>query len=197
MKVTVKGTFSSSKNKSEIFSEQLYLKVKIKGSCCLRPVVQMQSAEGHANYQSQNKAKCGIKSQKIVKYIWTKKFSQTFLTFHIWFLLQNRICLPPQLHTAWRHINITFLKKKIVLLEGPILRISFIKGSPDLLKIKKMKHKCTLNWINVKYTQVDLLRLKWRFLQRASDRPKSNAPCWQTLDRHLVIRHQKILLNVF
>ena len=51
MKVTVKGTFSSSKNKSEIFSEQLYLKVKIKGSCCLRPVVQMQSAEGHANYQ--------------------------------------------------------------------------------------------------------------------------------------------------
>ena len=60
-----------------------------------------------------------------------------------------------------------------------------------------MKHKRTLNWINVKYTQVDLLRLKWRFLQRASDRPKSNAPCWQTLDRHLVIRHQKILLNVF
>ena len=121
----------------------------------------------------------------------------TFLTFHIWFLLQNRICLPQQLHTAWRHINITFLKKKIVLLEGPILRISFIKGSPDLLKIKKMKHKCTLKWINIKYTQVDLLRLKWRFLQRASDRPKSNAPCWQTLDRHLVIRHQKILLNVF
>ena len=120
----------------------------------------------------------------------------TFLTFHIWFLLQSRICLPQQLHTAWRHINITFLKKKIVLLEGPILRISFIKGSPDLLKIKKMKHKCTLNWINVKYTQVDLLSLKWRFLQRASDRPKSNAPCWQTLDRHLVIRHQKILLNV-
>ena len=31
MKVTVKGTFSSSKMKSEIFSEQLYLKVKIKG----------------------------------------------------------------------------------------------------------------------------------------------------------------------
>ena len=122
-----------------------------------------------------------------------KKFSKimTFLTFHIWFLLQNRICLPQQLHTAWRHINITFLKKKIVLLEGPILRISFIKGSPDLLKIKKMKHKYTLNWINVKYTQVDLLRLKWRFLQRASSSPKSNAPCWQTLDRHLVIRHQK------
>ena len=87
--------------------------------------------------------------------------------------------------------------KKIVLLEGPILRISFIKGSPDLLKIKKIKHEYTLNKINVKYAQVDLLRLKWRFLQRASDRPKSNAPCWQTLDRHLVIRHQKILLNVF
>ena len=137
LKVKIMGIFSSSERKSEIFridARSCIWKWRSRVVAVYDQLYRCRVLRVTRTIKKSKQRKVWHKKSKIVKYIWTQKFSQTFLTFHIWFLLQNRICLPPQLHTAWRHINITFLKKMIVLLSAPILRIPFIKGSPELFE---------------------------------------------------------------